>query len=436
MPCRRLGLSAAKLTLALALSACSATSPDAPSGSASYAATVERPPQFVLLSFDGSRNLAMWERTRAFAQAADAKLTYFVSGVYFLPGRYAPMYQAPTMRAGYSLIGFADDAEDIDARIDQVNIALSEGHAIGSHANGHFDGRGWTQAQWQREFDQFDSFVFGGYVDRMRNASRADPETARDLALLTQSFDKLELTRDQIVGFRAPFLGSGDGLFREMGRVGMKYDSSRTLSRTYWPSRTAFGFWDVPLAALRVPAGQHNGGYWVNSSDVGFYELQRRNFNAAATPTVGSARTNSRLAEEMRATYMAYFEENYYGNRAPIRIAHHFTQYWQERAIDEDGDGELDSAAPYLEALETFARTVCTMPEVRCVTFDELATWLDEHASEVSAYAAGTFPQLERNGGVRPRSLGSSESDATAPEWPEHGETIYGLDESHASHAH
>ena len=82
--------------------------------------------------------------------------------------------------------------------------------------------------------------------------------------------------------------------------------------------------------------------------------------------------------EQMLTTYLDYFKSNYAGNRAPLHIGHHFVDF-------QDG--------AYREALKSFARIVCGMPEVRCVTYGALADFLDGlKPDELSAYRTGAFP--------------------------------------------
>jgi hypothetical protein len=48
----------------------------------------------------------------------------------------------------------------------------------------------------------------------------------------------------------------------------------------------------------------------------------------------------------------------------------------------------------YNEALKDFARTVCGLPEVRCVTYRVLADYLDRlDAATLQAYQRGDFPR-------------------------------------------
>ena len=68
----------------------------------------------------------------------------------------------------------------------------------------------------------------------------------------------------------------------------------------------------------------------------------------------------------MRQSYLAYFRASYEGDRAPLSIGHHFAD-WNDGA--------------YREALRRFVLEACPMPEVRCVSYAELADWLDAMTS-------------------------------------------------------
>ncbi len=52
----------------------------------------DRPPQFVVLAFDGSLNLDFWKESRQFAREAGVKFTYFISGTYFLNDSKKSLY--------------------------------------------------------------------------------------------------------------------------------------------------------------------------------------------------------------------------------------------------------------------------------------------------------------------------------------------------------
>ena len=54
-------------------------------------------------------------------------------------------------------------------------------------------------------------------------------------------------------------------------------------------------------------------------------------------------------------------------------------------------------AGVYHEALKTFARMVCGLPEVRCTTYEKLADVMDALAPEtLAAYRNGDFQRAEQ----------------------------------------
>jgi hypothetical protein len=101
------------------------------------------------------------------------------------------------------------------------------------------------------------------------------------------------------------------------------------------------------------------------------------NFFVAHSGAVNDPRRYELAREQMLQTYLAYFKVNYTGNRAPLHIGHHFSYY---------------QGGAYNEALKSFARTACGLPEVRCVTYAKLADFMDEQNPEtLAAYRKGDF---------------------------------------------
>jgi peptidoglycan/xylan/chitin deacetylase (PgdA/CDA1 family) len=317
-------------------------------------AQAPRPPQFVLLAFDGSLNLDMWRDTLAFARANDVRFTYFISGVYFLLDGQRERYVEPTHGPGHSNIGFggASPAE-LRERVARVNEAHATGHEIASHVNGHFDGTRWTLAEWQSELEQFPRLVFGvgsnnGLTDPPVAAYAFAPETIR--------------------GFRAPLLGHNDAMYQALAAHRYSYDTSKTSPPGYWPERRD-GIWNFPLAELRI-AGT---GKRTLSMDYNFYFAQ-----SEGKPDPAHA---AEYRDEMVRTYLAYFASSYVGNRAPVHIGHHFSR-WNDGA--------------YWDAMQEFARTVCHLPEVRCTTYRELEAFLEQLPDGArKAYARGEFDKSE-----------------------------------------
>lgn len=125
----------------------------------------EKPPQFVIFSWDGAGELdnGLFERFRKLAVEHDAKMTFFLSGVYLLPESKKRLYKPPRNPVGASDIGYLTDAH-IRVTLEQLRLAWLEGHEIGTHFNGHFcAGSGsvgrWSPADWRSEIEQAVGFV-------------------------------------------------------------------------------------------------------------------------------------------------------------------------------------------------------------------------------------------------------------------------------------
>lgn len=355
---RLFALASVLTTLGVAGCASDDSADAASTGSATT--NVDRPPQFVLLAFDGSLNLAFWEESRAFAKDANVKFTYFISGTYFIPDANKRQYVGPGGHgAGHSDIGFGGPSENVTTRYHELDLALSEGHELGSHANGHFDGSKWTDADWESEFQQFDTIFFG---DGMGVAPHYT------------IFDKAES-----VGFRAPLLGYSTGLYSTLQRHGYAYDTSKTSSPTYWPTQSALGIWNFPLAQLHIVGTNKT----TLSMDYNFYYAQSKGLPDAANKET--------YKTQMINTYMAYFEGNYFGNRAPVHIGHHFSKW---------------NGGAYWESMQEVARRVCGLPEVKCVTYKELMAFTNANKSKIADFQAGNFTKMTRPPSSKPVDVG------------------------------
>jgi hypothetical protein len=335
-----------------------------------------RPYQYVLLAYDGSKSLNRWRESREFAASQNVRFTYFISGVYFLSNANKSVYDAPQYGVGKSAIGFGGEPDAIAARLEQLNLAKSEGHEIASHANGHYDGSAWTAEQWTAEHQQFDELIF--------NASQNNGAELPEL-----SFDASSIT-----GFRAPQLGRGAGLYASLADNGFSYDTSKTNSPDYWPERQN-GVWNFPLAQLRIVGSNKR----TLSMDYNFY--------VADSGAERQPENKELFQRRMVDTYMAYFESNYFGNRAPVHIGHHFSKW---------------NGGAYWDALEIFAQRVCSLPEVVCGTYQELAEYLETHEDRISSWRGGDFPQM-------PRPPGAETSEDIDP-GPEDDDN-YGSDPDH-----
>jgi peptidoglycan/xylan/chitin deacetylase (PgdA/CDA1 family) len=286
-----------------------------------------RPPQFVIASFDGAGDAALWRYWREVGRRTGARFTFFLSGVYLLGEERRVLYQPPEHEPGSSDIGFmqrtgrASSARRIGELLVQLAAGHAEGHEIGTHFNGHFcapyDGSvgEWSAADWRQELTQFDELL-----------SRASA---------LNGLDRIQL------GF-----GPQDVLHRVLHEYGFRYDSSSSAPVGTWPRRE-HGIWSFPLPEIPL-AGTH---LRVISMDY--------NFMANQPPDAAK-----RIEEQTLASYMNAFEQSYHGNRAPFAVGNHFAR-WNHGA--------------YVRALTRFLERVCRLQDVRCAPYSEVADWLDRH---------------------------------------------------------
>jgi peptidoglycan/xylan/chitin deacetylase (PgdA/CDA1 family) len=327
--------------------ALSATSLDAP------ARAVDRPPQFVVMAFDNCTELDRWKELIDFVgemNAAGDKLhfTFFVSGANFLSTEHRNRYQGPHHRRGYSNIYFGGTPDDVRRRVAYVNTAHKAGHEIASHAVGHFDGRSWSAADWTAEFKSYEQ-IFDNVA---RNNGLPDDV-------------KFDFPFEEMIGFRAPYLARGPGLYGALTAGGFRYDTSADSDPAAWPEKGG-GLWRFNLARIKVSGSRMT----TLSMDYNFLVVQAR-----GRPNPHRV---DRYREQMLQSYLNYFRTNYTGNRAPLHIGHHFFGY---------------QGGVYNAALKTFARMVCGLPEVRCTTYAKLAVFMDGLSPEtLAAYQHGDFP--------------------------------------------
>jgi peptidoglycan/xylan/chitin deacetylase (PgdA/CDA1 family) len=322
---------------------------------ASARADVDRPPQFVVMAFDNCTELERWQDVTDFAAEMNkdgdrVHFTFFVSGSNFIADTHRAVYEGPHQRRGYSRINFGGSPDDVGRRVGYVNALYRSGHEIASHAVGHFDGATWSVSDWNKEFH--------AYSDILRNVGSNSglAETA------------LAVPATDVVGFRAPYLAKGAGLYPALRSNGFRYDTSGTGYADAWPEKID-GVWRFNLAMLKVRGTGPGAGRNTLSMDYNLFMAQSH--------AVNDPRRYQAAREQTLQTYLAYFKANYTGNRAPLHIGHHF---------------EAFQHGAYHEALKSFARAVCGLPEVRCVTYAKLADFMDgQNAETLAAYRKGNF---------------------------------------------
>ncbi|GAA1984417.1 hypothetical protein [Kitasatospora viridis] len=302
----------------------------------------QRPPQFVVFSWDGAGELddKLFSRFRTLANEHNASMTFFLSGIYLLPEGKKDMYRPPQHRIGASDIGYLAD-QHVHATLSQVGAAWLDGHEIGTHFNGHFcgptGGGRWSPDDWDSEIQQAMDFV----MNWRTNTGFTD--------LPALPFDY----RKELIGGRTPCLEGQRGLLPTAAARGWKYDASGPGGLQVWPQKFQGGaLWDMPLQSIPFPG--HS--FQVLSMD---YNIM---YNQSGDNTKGNAVMQDAWQRQARDAYLAGFERAYNGNRAPMYIGNHFEQW---------------NGGIYMNAVEEVFRTIADKPEVRLVSFRQLVQWLE-----------------------------------------------------------
>ena len=326
----------------------------------------KRPPQFVLVSFDGAADPALMARWQADAIASSARLTFFLSAVYLLGKQNRTTYQGPGHPAGASAIGFSptpggqDDGAYIASVVKSLQAATRAGNEVGNHFGGHWCGAGgvgtWTKADWAAELNQVENLVLKVDKNNAFNPAVGPP------------YDPL-----RVAGARTPCLeGKLDDLYPVLKARGYRYDASNTKGLFDWPKKRN-GLWAFGFAGIKI-AGLERFTLTVDFSiSTGFN-------GDAAKGTLTTEQTNQ-IYQSVRDAYLQTFDTLYNGSRTPFEISNHFNS--------SDGDA-------YNKAVEDTMRAVCGRAEVVCATYSQLADWLDAHAAELDAIQAGKFTKLPK----------------------------------------
>ena len=297
---------------------------EAASGTATSRHTAAKS-QYVIISFDGAHDIAQWKRSRALAAATGARFTYFLSCVFLLSKETHGEYKAPGKKAGRSQVGFAQTKQEVADRLGEIRLASDEGHEIASHACGHFDGKGWSKADWLKEFASFRRILGEAYAI---NGIDGEPQDWKSIA-------------GAVSGFRAPYLSTSAALYGALQTAGFNYDASGISQGPVEPHAAG----GVERFALpQIPEGPK--ARRVIAMD---YNLFVRHSGGFERPDEAAA-----FQERSYEAFKAAFDTQYEGGRTPLQLGFHFT-------LMNDG--------AYWRALERFAGEVCVKADVVCTSY-------------------------------------------------------------------
>lgn len=316
-------------------------------------------PQFVLISFDGARSVDTWKELRLLRDEESAKgvklnYTFFMNAAYLLTPETKYLYHGPGKEVGKSNIGFSEDLAHLRIRINEMNLAIAAGDEIAPHTVGHFSGGLWSKEEWKEELTYFNQIMFG--LDTMYSEY---PDA---------NLPKLNLSKKDIIGFRAPYLDKSPGLFEALHEMHFRYDSSEVGTGNAWPIKDAEGMWRIPLGTIHL--GPDKTPSLAMDYNIYMHDSQAKNLIKKGTPEWKTA------YDETLAGFLGYFNQNYSGNRAPVLVGYHFSTQWNDGV--------------YWEVMKNFVREVCGKPDVRCGTFRDLVDYLDLHGTPAPVQKALT----------------------------------------------
>lgn len=302
--------------------------------------------QLVIVSFDGAHDNALWEKSLDMGKRTGAHFTYFLSCTFLMTkAEGGQAYRAPGHKAGRSNVGFAQNKGEIATRLRHIWQAHLSGHEIASHGCGHFDGKGWSKADWLREFS--------AYSDALENAWSAAGIKSEEPQGWAEFADK------DIKGFRAPYLSISDGLAPALKEAGFAYDASLVTKGPAWPSSTMdisrFGLPLIPEGPKQRP---------VIGMDYNLFVRHSKG--------VENGKDSALFEERALAAYRKAFAAEYAGDRIPLQLGFHFV--------------EMNGGA-YWRALDRFLSETCNKRDVACVSYaTALSLIADEKKADRSAF--------------------------------------------------
>ncbi|OJF95522.1 polysaccharide deacetylase [Pararhizobium antarcticum] len=299
-----------------------------PPANASDGKDPPRGKQLVIVSFDGAHDNRLWEKSLEMGRRTGAHFTYFLSCTFLMTkADGGQSYRAAGHKAGRSNVGFAQSREEIQARVRHIWQAHLASHDIGSHACGHFDGKGWSRSDWSNEFGAFNAALSDAW-----KAAGIEGEQPEGWA---------NFVGKDIRGFRAPYLSTSDGLVPALEKAGFSYDASLVTKGPAWPTSEAglqrFG---LPM----IPEGPQ----------------QRRvigmDYNLFVRHSMGVENRKDSTAFEERtlSAFRNAFRSEYEGGRIPLQLGFHFV--------------EMNGGA-YWRALDRFLSETCAKADVACVSY-------------------------------------------------------------------
>lgn len=303
----------------------------------------DKPPQFIIFSFDGAGSHQRWNEFMDAAAETNSRFTGFLSGIYLLgePAKQAAVYEGPGHAPGKASIGYGGPESEIFTEVEDLNRAYSLGHEIGTHYNGHFcadnlpGGNQWTTADWDSELTQFFEFMTDW---KALNGYTGGPE--------------LTVPTEAVKGGRTPCLeGEWEQLVPAWKTHNLTYDSSipAPYAGIAWPVQRD-GIWEFYMPSVYSPGFDDS----VMAMDYNMWiQFNQGEEDPSSAPE---------LRGIVKGTYDFMWDQAYNGSRAPILIANHFNKW--------NGDSFNPPAMDFM-------REKCGQPETYCATYQDVIAWME-----------------------------------------------------------
>lgn len=303
----------------------------------------EKPPQFVVFSWDGVSGDE--NRVQAYIKAAhevQGTQTMFLSGLYFLPQSKKTEYHPPKRKPGVSDIPYMSDLT-VRRTIENAAMAWKYGNEMGTHFNGHFDGgaKTWTSDDWEVELKEAIKLV----THWRTNTGWTDIDPL--------PFDYTK----ELVGARTPLLAGAATLMPIAKKHGFRYDSSGVRKKG-WPVKNSYGIYDMSMFAVPFRTGSSL------PMDYNYY------FTQAGGKNTGTPAQRATWQAEHLDSLRAGLKMCMSTNRAPLIIGNHLSP-WLGGIYQQN----------LLKLMTEFGKT----PGVQLVSFRWLCDWLDAQDPEVLA---------------------------------------------------
>ncbi len=270
--------------------------------------------------------------------------------------------------------------------------AIQAGHEAGCHTQNHEEGGEFSEEKWRLEMQLCVDDLAKPYSDRV-------------------GIFGLGLNRDQLPGFRTPYLDYNDNTFKAIKSMGFRYDCSieeggqpdQDGTNFYWPytmdqgspgnqytssqEETPLiapvpGLWEMPCHMVICPPDELCEQYGVASgfrdrmAAIDAAEYDSELFDTAEGKITGldynCLAMFNMSAEEWLATLKYTLDLRIAGNRAPFLFGGHTDVYADGYDICPN-----ISIADRRRVLEEFFQYALTKPMVRVVSYNKIIDWLE-----------------------------------------------------------